>query len=93
MVAPEHLPWYDVATAFTNGASAVEPLAVMLPDTQLNEPGVPRVPDVVVVPELVVGVEPVVVLELPQAEITMVIASATPNRSAKRDFFVISPPT
>ncbi len=82
MVAPEHLPWYDVATDFTNGASAVEPLAVMLPDTQLYEPGVPRVPDVVAEVEVVpaVGVEPDVE-ELPHAEITMVIASATPNRS------------
>ena len=83
MVAPEHLPWYAVATDFANGASAVEPLAVMLPGTQLYEPGVPRVLDVVaevgVVPA--VGVE-LDVEELPHAEITVVIASATPNKSA-----------
>jgi hypothetical protein len=77
MVAPEHLVEYCCAIAFTNGASAVEPLAVMLPDIQLNEPGVPRVLEVVPA----VGVVPVVVVP-PQAEITMVIASATPNRSA-----------
>ena len=82
IVAPEHLVEYCCATAFTKGASAVEPLAVIVPETQLYEPGVPRVLDVVVVPEPVVGVVPVVVLELHQAEITMVIDTDTPNRSA-----------
>jgi hypothetical protein len=60
--------------------------------TQLYEPGVPRVLEAVVAVVPAVGVEPVVE-ELPQAEITRVIANATPNRSAKRDLFVISPPT
>jgi hypothetical protein len=66
----------------------------MLPDTQLYEPGVPRVLDVVAEVAVVtaVGVEPDVEV-LPHAEITMVIDSATSNRSAKRDFFVIIPPT
>lgn len=63
MVAPGHFPSYDVATAFTNGARAVEPLAVTLPDTQLNDPGVPNVLEVVV-PEPVVGVEPDVLLQI-----------------------------
>ena len=90
MVAPEHLVEYCCATALTNGASAVEPLAVMLPDTQLYVPGVPRLLVVVVGVVPAVGVELVVEVP-PQAEITMVIASTTPNRSAKRKFFVISP--
>jgi len=57
----------------------------MLPVTQLYEPGVPKVLDElvgVVPPELVVGVEPLPDEEPPQAEIIMVIANATPNRSA-----------
>jgi hypothetical protein len=85
MVAPEHLVEYCCDTAFTNGASAVDPLAVILPVTQLYEPGVPRVLDElvgVVPPELVVGVELLPEEEPPQAEITMVIATATPSRSA-----------
>src|SRR5579875_334390 len=87
MLAPEHFAVYFAATALTRGASAVEPLAVMLPCTHVNVPGVPSVVGaLLLLPDD--EDEPDELLELPpQAEINRPIAIVASRQSATRQLF------